>query len=767
MRRLTALALPFLLLAPVLVGAGGALATEDDAGSGRDAPPTLTAEVALERARVYHGNATPIDVDVYALDVPSGARLEVAHSGGVCVRVFGPDLQAREGSCTLGLPGRVQRYEVDEHGTWFVEVQGTWMPGPYRLAYDVDRATPALMPVSVPPLPSVGDVAAAPDDAGSGRDAPSRAGPDAVPVEAGRAYDAGASSTSDADAYVFEGVAGRYVELSHTTTGRCWRLVDPDGRASDLDCILGGPVVTQYAWLDQDGAWTLVMPGPHLGAYRFSFGLQTVVAPLFGPEGNPRREAPEPWTGVAPPCVGDDATPTFGSGDPRVPTLRWGAFKEGGRVAVAWESNVGQTGELVYRVGDDEPQVVRHLVHQRAHAFVLDGLPVGETLCFMVVAGGGKSDWHELRLANAHRAYDDASGTYTLNLLVDATEAPLATGMLHVGLEDFARSLWDATDGHVRAGALMVLQGLPRETRPGFYACYNLAGALGTLDACHGAPDVVLTHDMWVLAAGLTRMDGIRDPRGAIFLDAALMTTLPLDDFGNVLLHEVGHYAFGMMDLYGGALVPETEGVTNPGCVDTRTGISVMDSDRSTTEFDDEVARCPNEAWIEGYVPSWTLLRERYPRIPERPGGPVRGPFGDGGVVDIGRVGLAPATNVAVPQDDAGSGRDAPDTPDGTLRIPLGVTLDATSVPMVDAWDHYAFHATAGQRLVATVRHPLCVARFVGPNGAVVEWDCRAVGLADTRTSAVATATGTWHLRIDTLVVAGPYTLRVDVAPPG
>ncbi|HLF16560.1 MAG TPA: hypothetical protein VI796_03910, partial [Candidatus Thermoplasmatota archaeon] len=95
-------------------------------------------------------------------------------------------------------------------------------------------------------------------------------------------------------------------------------------------------------------------------------------------------------------------------------------------------------------------------------------------------------------------------------------------------------------------------------------------------------------------------------------------------EVGSVLTHELGHYAFGMQDMY-------TDLGTGPDCYDAGTSVSVMGSNRDATEYDDEVNRCPNESLLSGYEPAWTSLRQRFDAVPDRTGPPDPGPEGDGG----------------------------------------------------------------------------------------------------------------------------------------
>lgn len=298
--------------------------------------------------------------------------------------------------------------------------------------------------------------------------------------------------------------------------------------------------------------------------------------------------------------------------------------KTGFRFVVAWESPQAGTGTLRVLVGDGAWENHTDPLSRRVHVFLIQFLPVGGVLCFQAfdaTAGGTVSSHvHAVRLANAMNAYDPYAGTYSINLVTSANHLS-NRAILEAGYRHFAEALWDATDGRVRAGHLIVLYN-------DFERPYVIVTGLGLAPAriWH---DVIFQHD-FPLYAGYTRRDGIADAdEGFIVMnslwEAPAYATSPtpalVHEVGHILLHELGHYAFGALDLYTDV----------DDCFEAATTISVMGGNLQATEFDDELRRCPNAASISGYVPTWTLLRERFPAVGARDGAIDPGPEGDGG----------------------------------------------------------------------------------------------------------------------------------------
>lgn len=325
-------------------------------------------------------------------------------------------------------------------------------------------------------------------------------------------------------------------------------------------------------------------------------------------------------------CAGTlvtEASETFGA-DEALPQLSWAVLKTGFRFAVAWTSESPVAGTLTYTIGKQDQRTVTETVPTTNHLIVVDGLDENRTLCFTVGSGGQESPLHAVRTVNAMTSFRPGAphGTYTLNLMVLSNEMGDAAEV-RAGLEQYNRLLWDATDGWVRTGAMILVEGDPLHGNLG-YGCY-FAGVTG---ACNNVYDAVVTNDADPRGAASTYRQGIRERAAAMWMNQyhqAMPGPLQLDDLGAVLVHELGHYAFDMADLYGDSTVLTSE------CYDASTGVSIMAGNRDASEFDDAATPCANQP--SGYTTSWELAQGQFKQLPDRPAGPDKGPEGDGGIV--------------------------------------------------------------------------------------------------------------------------------------
>ena len=317
----------------------------------------------------------------------------------------------------------------------------------------------------------------------------------------------------------------------------------------------------------------------------------------------------------------DATAATSGAGDAVFPDLTWAAVKTGFRLVVAWTTPEPSLAQVRVSVGDSA-FLLRDPIERRAHAFVLDELPIGRVLCFEPATQGATGGTHAVRLANAMHAREP-DGRYTINLLVLGTEAGNDIAQLEAAHAEASSRLRDATDGHVELGRVVTLVGDPTNHDSGLVTCgYALLLVEGRAPSCDRVFDVIWTYETNPAQAAGTNLDAISKRHLPIYMnnvwEVALASGTP-QEAGGTLAHEMGHYAFGMVDLYGG--VP---------CEDARFRISLMADSRTATEFDDGFARCPGRSASSGYVPSWTYLRQRFHAIPDRPAGPLFGPVGVG-----------------------------------------------------------------------------------------------------------------------------------------
>lgn len=562
------------------------------------------------------------------------------------------------------------------------------------------------------------------NDAGSGRDAPDN--PDPSFLLAPDVLHEGANPPPDAyDVYGFETRVGDDLAAVLVGGAGCFalQLLDPRGIPVDATCVVSD--VPHLAFeISQDGVWFLRVARTGV-LYQVGYGLDGRAPVAFG--SGVARAGADPTCGE-----GDPVTRTFGDG---ASGLVFAALKTGTRAVVAWTTPAREAASLSWNVSGGATRVLVEATARTSHVFILDDLPRGESLCFSAPAIGA----HALSLRNAMYAHD--GDAYVINLLVLANEQP-DVGDLETGLDGFAWRLRDATDGHVKAGRLVTLYGDLDHHNSGWATCY-VANPPVDPPACQRLVDVIFTADAFPAGAASTYLDGIQDADAAVWMNSYWQAgTVNLgDNVGAVLTHEMGHYAFGALDLYVGS-----------GCDVFEKSLSVMSSARNLTEFDDEVNRCPNEAEVTDYVPTWTLMRDRFPLVPDRAGLIDAGPTTPGDAYARPAFQLLPQATLPVEgtQDDAGSGRDAPGGRDPSFKILPDVTYLGTA-PGVDV-DHYAFDAVAGQRVAfRVVGSPgVCVMRFLMPDGTDAGRTCT-VELDGTYEYATPiTQTGVWYARIDT-----------------
>jgi hypothetical protein len=304
--------------------------------------------------------------------------------------------------------------------------------------------------------------------------------------------------------------------------------------------------------------------------------------------------------------------------------LSWAALKSGFRFVVAWSTEQATAETLRFTIGRGGESTTTELVPTKVHLFVLEGMAPGDTICF--IAGG--APLHAARAANAMTSFQpgDPHGTYVVNYLVLVNEGgDLAE--VQAGMARFADMLWDATDGWVRAGALLVVDGDYLHHNSGWSTCY-----LPSIDTplCNRLFDVIVTEDALPQGAASTYRKGVTDPDVAMWMNMhfqAMPGPLSNDDFGAVLTHESGHYLFDMDDLYGDPVVPDSQ-----ACDVAQFDISIMGGGRDVTEFDDMAHPCPTQG--SGYVPSWTLMRGQFKEIQERDAIDA-GPSGNGGLAFV------------------------------------------------------------------------------------------------------------------------------------
>ena len=149
-----------LLLALVLVPLGGALpGLDNDAGSGQDAPNTVTAgAVPITPGVVYSGayGSASDTADVYSFPASSGDAIEVAMwPAAACIAIYTPSNAVRKNTCTASAAAyAVESTQANATGTWRIALsQPIRSVTPYTFSVGVNAAAPNPTPGGV----AVGD----------------------------------------------------------------------------------------------------------------------------------------------------------------------------------------------------------------------------------------------------------------------------------------------------------------------------------------------------------------------------------------------------------------------------------------------------------------------------------------------------------------------------------------------------------------------------------------------------------------------------------
>ena len=693
-----------LLLAPL----AGALPLDgqDDAGSGGDAGDTMPFAVPIPRGVRLTGDAVPfLDTDLYVFDATAGETLRITLEGSGCASLETPEGESVAQAC-------------DTHvGGWTDVVAPA--TGPLALRVFTEAATTYTFGVDAPLQRTP-----AHDDAGTGFDASdSRHLAQDVP----RGVDiAGDVDVYDRDVYTFQAVAGEPLAIAMAGVDACLDVLETDFTL----CTTAGEVVDLWT-APATATYTLEVSG--LLRQRYSFGLDTRTPPgdvqlgVLGPIHPARGQ--DPTCGLSSPVIATSGATESG--------LVFAALKTGFRAVVAWSTPEPTIANLTYSLDGGESATVSEATPRTQHAFVLDGLPTGASLCF--TAPGHAP--HAVRLANAWNA-QEADGSYTTNLLVVANTQVTQRAVLEGSLPLFGGILRDMTDGHLRAGRVVVLYG-DAERERSLYTCLSSSC---TVPACDQAADVYYTYGACPNGAACANLLGIDDPYSHIWMSSVWQANavLSIDDEASVLAHEMGHYLFGADDQYTSQTVSTGEDLD---CYDPALDLSVMSATRGTTELDDAIHRCPNEPLMTGgYLPSWESLRSAFPSVPAR-ASIDEGPHGAGDAFALHVFATTPGVEMPqpsdVPQDDAGSGRDAPDAPDPAFRVEPRVVYEGLATPLADT-DLYAFDGRAGDRVHLAVTGPIC-AMITHADGADAESDCQSQEVTNVR--AVLPSDGPWYLR--------------------
>lgn len=382
---------------------------------------------------------------------------------------------------------------------------------------------------------------------------------------------------------------------------------------------------------------------------------------------------------------------TFGAGDKNIPDLSWAVLKSGFRVVVAWQTVGFSPGTLDYHLGDGNWRTAALDLETRTHVFVLDDLPVGQTLCFRASDATRTSGLHAVKLVNGPNAYEPATGTYVFNTLSLANEAA-PSQLLAPIYHEFATRLWDASNGHVRSGMNLLLHQDLQRHQTGHNTC-TVPAAVWTSIAvpiCEQVFDVVHVHESDAREPSVAAQDGVNLPASTIWLNAAHGSDQLYADaekarteIGPLLMHDVGHYLFDLPDAFRyedgprDAPVGEQPPLVESDCFDPESLISVMGNHRGAREFDGLQDRCENRAALGDPIPAWMAIKERFPTVPWRDARPLAGPEGTGDAFSFRLLEALGAQDVQAAADAASNALPAPPMPaDPTQPAPLWALIE-------------------------------------------------------------------------------------------
>jgi hypothetical protein len=344
------------------------------------------------------------------------------------------------------------------------------------------------------------------------------------------------------------------------------------------------------------------------------------------------------------------APPPAGAAGPVFTQVIGFATKTGFRGVVAWEADSLVDGAVRYGTTEDGSgwQVVQPTVGapDTAGMAVLEPLETGTTYYFQVFdeATGVASGVQTLEAKNAYTDWDEASQSYTIDMLVqlDAEDLPpevpgdQALADLAQGLSVFAERVYDATDRHVRIGNVLVtdtnldysanIPFLGPNAPPG---CEERGGNLADVLVQTTVPADSHTWAGWAIDQPCTsfyvgRLGWLRVP--------TFMWEDDLD-FASVAAHELAHYAFNSPDLYDpGNLTQSAPNYDDdqPFCKNLDWDGSLMHNSSGwnatlgrweLTELDRNPQLTPCDHGSEPW--SWDVLRERYDKVPLNPLGPI------------------------------------------------------------------------------------------------------------------------------------------------
>ena len=312
------------------------------------------------------------------------------------------------------------------------------------------------------------------------------------------------------------------------------------------------------------------------------------------------------------------------------------ATKTGYRGVVAWQAAQPVVATVHYGTapGALDLTAPAPASPDSAGMLVLEGLEQGRVYYWQVedLVSGERSVVKSFTSNNAYTDWNGAAYTIDLVVQLDTEAVPLVNVPHDLNLDDlaagmnvFAERIYDATDGFVRIGNVLVT-----DTNVDYAA--NVPASPGSVVNGECTP----TNYADVLVQTSVPFDShtygyaIADACTSFYLGrlGQLVYEWQHDlHLGYVAAHELSHYALGAPDLYDTA----SGAVTDTGCINNELDLSLMNNTGAwdaaahrwrLTEFDRNPTLTPCDHQHDSAY-TWDRMRERYLGVPLLPDGPI------------------------------------------------------------------------------------------------------------------------------------------------
>jgi hypothetical protein len=548
-------------------------------------------------------------------------------------------------AATSGHPNTAERIDAVVHpGTYTLQVQ------PYTatadMAYSLDLTTSAISPEGTLAAAPSGDPTSA-TFTGTDRST--------APAD-------GCQGDADADCHLYAitvPYAGARLDVAESAGNGDYRTTVYTGRHVELG--------SSFSFDPAGGAYSLNLPGA--GTYYLevettvappadSFAVDITVTEMPTPDGSGVDPQPGPQ-----PADAGIFTKTVGF-----------ATKTGYRGVFSWQASKEVAAVVHYGLSPTAltSTAVATGVPDAAGIVIVDDLEVGKIYYWQVedTTTGERSVVKSLASTNAYTDWNGSS--YTIDLLVqlDSNSLPQdipadqAVEDIAQGFNIFSERVYDATDGLVRIGQVLVT-----DTNIDYAA--NIPSEPSPVCAGNNLADVLVTTSVPFDSHTFGGFS-IEDPCTQFYVGRIGQLVVPWEDdlhFGHVASHELSHYAFNAPDLY-----PQDAGVVDSGgCRNLAWDGSLMHNTGGwtgarweMTELDRNPTLTPCDHTESGTEQpyTWDAMRVRYLNVPLRPTGPIEHVIDvrargneDGGAYQsfiLDRTPAASTLSAFVPNDDAG-----------------------------------------------------------------------------------------------------------------